>query len=280
MHGPPGVWELFQPVSIRARPIGRAMLPGMGRGWRAQHVSIRARPIGRAMRTDHSGSSSYTRVSIRARPIGRAMPGRCGGRGRSGQVSIRARPIGRAMRRCGQAAASGVTFQSAPGRLAGRCDRPLARWSHLDGFNPRPADWPGDAAAEAEERQRQAVSIRARPIGRAMLPSGVGLLHTKSFQSAPGRLAGRCSARVTCGFRDEVERACAKRGPGASRDAGIGTTWFSEFLKIIGLDGARTCRVFHCCLGFARQTTSGPSKSTERKVPYCLTRSSCGPMRR
>jgi len=170
------------------------MLPGMGRGWRAQHVSIRARPIGRAMRTDHSGSSSYTRVSIRARPIGRAMPGRCGGRGRSGQVSIRARPIGRAMRRCGQAAASGVTFQSAPGRLAGRCDRPLARWSHLDGFNPRPADWPGDAAAEAEERQRQAVSIRARPIGRAMLPSGVGLLHTKSFQSAPGRLAGRCGA--------------------------------------------------------------------------------------
>ena len=135
-------------------------------------------------------------------------------------VSIRARPIGRAMRAVAAPVprVSGV-FQSAPGRLAGRCrGQQYARWLHMTSFNPRPADWPGDAASSgclAIARPRfnprpadwpgdatqaacavhcSLVSIRARPIGRAMR----GLVTAPRpdrwmFQSAPGRLAGRCA---------------------------------------------------------------------------------------
>lgn len=34
------------------------------------------------------------------------------------------------------------------------------------------------------------------------------------------------------------------------------------------------------CLGFALHASKGPSKSTERKVPYCLTRTSTGSVMR
>ena len=65
--------EAAQVVSIRARPIGRAM-----RWLRRPHhqglqVSIRARPIGRAMPVSRKHPAPIEHVSIRARPIGRAM---------------------------------------------------------------------------------------------------------------------------------------------------------------------------------------------------------------
>ena len=61
------------------------------------------------------------------------------------QVSIRARPIGRAM----------------PYVRILRCSQ--------DRFNPRPANWPGDADSLQRMQPAARVSIRARPIGRAML---------------------------------------------------------------------------------------------------------------
>jgi hypothetical protein len=113
-------------------------------------------------------------------------------------------------------------FQSAPGQLAGRCTdalaleavggdvsiraRPIGRampgvWSILissfGGFNPRPANWPGDAANLRTIERSLLVSIRARPIGRAMLVAGAWSLAADRFQSAPGQLAGRCSTHVT-----------------------------------------------------------------------------------
>ena len=66
---------------------------------------------------------------------------------------------------------SGV-FQSAPGRGPGDAGSSRSRWPDAPGFNPRPANWPGDApaicAATIRVRVMMPVSIRARPIGRAM----------------------------------------------------------------------------------------------------------------
>ena len=39
----------------------------------------------------------------------------------------------------------------------------------VKGFNPRPANWPGDAHKAPLWGKQTVVSIRARPIGRAML---------------------------------------------------------------------------------------------------------------
>jgi len=60
-------------------------------------------------------------VSIRARPIGRAMQRQGATNTGARDVSIRARPIGRAMRLSGGTTRPPRSFQSAPGRLAGRC---------------------------------------------------------------------------------------------------------------------------------------------------------------
>ena len=84
-------------------------------------------------------------VSIRARPIGRAMPTPLMLISLVYEVSIRARPIGRAMRDIRVSRSRGTAFQSAPGRLAGRCLQAV-----FHGAVP------------------VHVSIRARPIGRAM----------------------------------------------------------------------------------------------------------------
>ncbi len=63
----------FIDVSIRARPIGRAIhLSGHFIGQRVD-VSIRARPIGRAILADATPNALFADVSIRARPIGRAI---------------------------------------------------------------------------------------------------------------------------------------------------------------------------------------------------------------
>ena len=180
-------------VSIRARPIGRAM-PRERSRCRSLVVSIRARPIGRAMPPTPARHAAPFDVSIRARPIGRAMPCPVGDPPERACVSIRARPIGRAMPACADADQRGIEFQSAPGQLAGRCDR-IAHAAEPGRrcFNPRPANWPGDAAARRPAHGRRHVSIRARPIGRAMRrPVDRCVTRRSMFQSAPGQLAGRC----------------------------------------------------------------------------------------
>ncbi len=226
-----------QEVSIRARPGGRAMLLGpLPRGNRAGGfnprpagrpgdaildpasiprlaVSIRARPGGRAMPFPHRHSQGETsrfnprpagrpgdaryllpllllhRVSIRARPGGRAMPDGSIKPLIRQEVSIRARPGGRAMRvRASPSPASVTQFQSAPGREAGRCPACERSASRIHGFNPRPAGRPGDATGDLGEQVGVAVSIRARPGGRAM--HGVivhdDVPHPVSIRARPG----------------------------------------------------------------------------------------------
>ena len=85
-------------------------------------------------------------------------------------------------------------FQSTPGQLAGRCSARCPAPSWVNSFNPRPANWPGDAPRTPRRPWRRPcfnprpanwpgdavipgginirplrVSIHARPIGRAML---------------------------------------------------------------------------------------------------------------
>ena len=177
----PGL-NLFQ-VSIRARPIGRAMLHCPV----PRPVSIRARPIGRAMHAkplgtttgfnprpanwpgdarqtwfnprpaNWPGDAAWAIAGFNPRPAnwpGDALSARCVlFQSAPGQLAGRccrtfrsafqsARPIGRAMQsldRC--------QFQSAPGQLAGRCRECRWRIAPRSGFNPRPANWPGDARA-------------------------------------------------------------------------------------------------------------------------------------
>ena len=161
-------------------------------------VSIRARPIGRAMRVPSLPRPVPRPVSIRARPIGRAMRRRACSSAMGYRVSIRARPIGRAMPRPGRGGWVGRWFQSAPGQLAGRCR--LFRYIPPPiqvGFNPRPANWPGDAHRQAHKRHPYP-RFNPRPAnwpGDAVIVD-LFMPSRAAFQSAPGQLAGRCPTRA------------------------------------------------------------------------------------
>ncbi len=209
-------------VSIHARPIGRAM-PFAAHSWRSLHPfqSTPGQLAGRCMARDRADLAQ-----LRFNPRPANWPGD------AGHGHVRTRRSSR--------------FQSTPGQLAGRCTMPSAdsagellvsiharpigramptvRALHppcAAGFNPRPANWPGDALADMARLQlriglfqstpgqlagrcvepirrlsaRHGVSIHARPIGRAMPWVGpIGRVEL-SFQSTPGQLAGRCPGR-------------------------------------------------------------------------------------
>ncbi len=112
-------------VSIRARPGGRAMPNKRLAIDNELRVSIRARPGGRAMQPIKGRFQAVGNVSIRARPGGRAMPAVCAAQRQGQIVSIRARPGGRAMQNNhALRQVAHFQFQSAPGRVAGRCTHP------------------------------------------------------------------------------------------------------------------------------------------------------------
>ncbi len=121
-------------------------------------------------------------------------------------VSIRARPIGRAMLSMRQSPGRLLEFQSAPGQLAGRCSWAQRRSRLVPGFNPRPANWPGDAIGTPWHLAPYEVSIRARPIGRAMpyVCRRFGLTRF-SFNPRPANWPGdvvllRCWLALALGF--------------------------------------------------------------------------------
>ncbi len=197
-------------VSIRARPIGRAMpLPSLSR---VRRLRFNPRPA------NWPGDAASRSTGIWLALVFQSAPGQLAGRC---VATERFNP--RPANWPGDANARHSWFQSAPGQLAGRCaGRAYVRRIHRS-FNPRPANWPGDAGLPATGRWPAGVSIRARPIGRAM-PSRAAAVHapgsmpgkccfnprpanwpgdahteplqcegTNQFQSAPGQLAGRCA---------------------------------------------------------------------------------------
>ncbi len=140
------------------------------------------------------GLGSPRHVSIRARLGGRAMLERVRARYSVDDVSIRARLGGRAMPANSSLKTKAWMFQSAPGWVAGRCGPALSPAAlAAQGFNPRPAGWPGDAppAASAHPTPREFQSAPGWVAGRcntAPLKSAF----EDGFQSAPGWVAGRC----------------------------------------------------------------------------------------
>ena len=107
-------------------------------------------------------------------------------------VSIRARPHGRAMRPHKTRRPSRLMFQSAPGLTVGRCMSSTRPGATPRCFNPRPASRSGDAATQPPAQPALAVSIRARPHGRAMPGANSQNRTHHRFQSAPGLTVGRC----------------------------------------------------------------------------------------
>ncbi len=187
------------------------------------------------------------------------MPAACLGHRGVVAVSIRARPGGRAMPTPRAASRTPRSFQSAPGREAGRCARAIPLCSAANGFNPRPAGRPGDAFDNWHRERRHAVSIRARPGGRAMRGKwGLGagfdstfqsapgreagrctrftntMMIRLAFQSAPGREAGRCSALITDCFDCGTMQACASLLPWASA---VGVRLLSPSAKLLKNNG-------------------------------------------
>ena len=211
-------------VSIRARPIGRAM-PCLYFSCFQATKSFNPRPadwpgdalLPSSLASRNQFQSAPGRLAGRCfifhqgvpiNTLFQSAPGRLAGRcdglgdagGAAGAVSIRARPIGRAMLPEWVMISAIHMFQSAPGRLAGRCAFGSSPTTSRRCFNPRPADWPGDARSQDQGTQGQHVSIRARPIGRAMRQFRINHCRFLEFQSAPGRLAGRCSGSIGLGL--------------------------------------------------------------------------------
>ena len=131
-------------------------------------------------------------------------------------VSIRARPIDRAILKRGQGSTSEVVFQSAPDQLIGRYPRRRRRTGCGWPFQSAPDQLIGRYRAGAADGQaarvvsirarpidraihrcrvsaagRRAVSIRARPIDRAIRGTARTMLIAWEFQSAPDQLIGR-----------------------------------------------------------------------------------------
>ena len=90
-------------------------------------------------------------------------------------------------------------FQSAPGLEAGRCLVTDGDVYEADEFQSAPGLEAGRCQHPAHIRRlaNRAVSIRARPRGRAMPGPTARSAATRPFQSAPGLEAGRCVRSVS-----------------------------------------------------------------------------------
>ena len=186
-------WCCMAPVSILARPFGRALRHERGLLHDLVGVSILARPFGRALLDHRPRTGNANQVSILARPFGRALLGKAGRSFFLLGVSILARPFGRALHVFGSGVGSRLSgFQSSPGLLAGRyvhdltwlatgskvsiLARPFGRALHSGGAG-------GGGGLD--------VSILARPFGRALQACFAARRTVALFQSSPGLLAGR-----------------------------------------------------------------------------------------
>ena len=157
-----------QGVSILARPEGRAL---------PQLLSIpvlegtfQSSPAPKDGRYAKRQASSFVIqiVSILARPEGRALP--C-------EASI--------------CLLYGPGFNPRPPRRTGATKRSRAVQPSVIGFNPRPPRRTGATVLNQTTNKGQAVSILARPEGRALHPFVFALPYCKVFQSSPAPKDGR-----------------------------------------------------------------------------------------
>jgi hypothetical protein len=197
-------------------------------------------------------------VSIHTRPIGRVMPIFVHRTPAHHRVSIHTRPIGRVMREF---------MRHADAHLGPRA---------TDRFNPHPANRPGDAFARGYADATVAVSIHTRPIGRVMhlqVARRAGAQDVSIHTRPIGRvMLCRCNRL----FLRQNDVSLRDSGSGRKFQAPPGICRPFENIDNQTVRHRANLPGFRRRLGFAPQTRSGPSKSTERKTPYCLTRISYG----
>ncbi len=212
-------------------------------------------------------------------------------------VSIRARPHGRAMRHSMSMLVHANSFQSAPGLTVGRCSRasvvlrasarfnprPASRsgdatWRYTaaalcdGGFNPRPASRSGDAlghlqqhralvavsirarphgramlAQEADLRQGRAVSIRARPHGRAMRDSDPYTRLAWRFNPRPASRSGDALDACVDDFAEAMFQSAPGLTVGRCCADGFGAAWVVRFQSAPGLTVGRCWRILWIC---------------------------------
>lgn len=124
------------------------------------------------------------------------------------------------------------------------------------GFQSTPDQLVGRFLCIQSDSWSQGVSIHARPIGRAISRRSNRLI----------------SKRKKGGLREPLGE---RKGWWELE----GKLFFQLYKDQMIRRGANLPD-FRCHLGFARQTRRGPSKSRDRKTPYCLTRSSWGSVSR
>ena len=237
-----------RPVSILARPEGRALLEPPDEGLGVGLVSILARPEGRALRpwrrrratpatscfnprpARRPGAALASPpqrlrllpVSILARPEGRALHEHpVDDPLVVAAVSILARPEGRALPRneSDDATACSSRFQSSPGPKAGRCISVLWRMiTALVSFQSSPGPKAGRCRGRGAGGAHPTDGFNPRPARRpgAARPLGSIPVAAWMFQSSPGPKAGRCLVIVS-GDGGETELFQSSPGPKAGR---------------------------------------------------------------
>ncbi len=142
------------------------------------------------------------KVSIRARPIDRAIPCAASPSDRGFFVSIRARPIDRAIPPFDALQYAPGAFQSAPDQLIGRYPELPAGDIYYFQFQSAPDQLIGRYKGhEGRGGKSGNVSIRARPIDRAILRLIGCYALSYAFQSAPDQLIGRYERVLTAQLR-------------------------------------------------------------------------------
>ena len=244
-----------------AEPRGGVVLP--------LPVSILARPEGRALHRHEPGWPGSLAVSILARPEGRALPRSCVASAYVLRVSILARPEGRALlTTCPPIWSSTRRFNPRPARRPGApcwCTTPHPGAS----FNPRPARRPGAPWRWRRRGRLRRTRFNPRPARRPGAPRsrGASSARATSFQSSPGPKAGRSSTFPTKMGRAPTILAGSRRfaGPCAPADPGALLTAPSH-----SLDRARVTRLSVCADGSRTprsQKTSGPRWSNFGGTP-------------
>ncbi len=293
-------------LCFNPRPAGR---PGDAQGGSVHQISparFNPRPAGRPGDASRWGYDAHPMACFNPRPAGR--PGDAHFNGPYPlpiPVSIRARPGGRAMQISPARIRERVEFQSAPGREAGRCLDVTACDARQLSFNPRPAGRPGDAVLLAvvallllkvsirarpggrampirfiEHDARPLVSIRARPGGRAMPRRWEDFMPgaSVSIRARPGGRAMLHSRNLLFRLRNGVSLR-EPAGTSNTRNR-FQVAIHYQIVKEQGVTPRAKPPRFCRRLGFALHINKGPSKSMERKVPNCLTRTSTGSVMR
>ncbi len=129
-------------------------------------------------------------------------------------VSIRSRRSGQEKARAAESVARMVRFQSAPGAVARRKLRGRAGGQRWCGFNPLPAQWPGESGGAGARCVIRFNPLPAQWPGESSDPRRLGVESAVSIRS---RRSGQEKGR---GRRSERFNPLPAQWPGASRRAG------------------------------------------------------------